>query len=65
MLYIKATTNDGKIEYLNTDKIISICKHDVKGINTKILMGAGLFYIVKTDSIMTITLENVLEDLTN
>lgn len=56
-MFIKATTIDGKTEYFNTDKILSI-KPD--GSNVKILMGAGLFWNVKRDSMQFVHPEQML-----
>lgn len=48
MMFLKAITLDGKTEYFNTEKILSI-RPD--GSAVKILMGAGLFWNVKRDSL--------------
>lgn len=47
MMFLKAETLDGSTEYFNADKILTI---QPAGNTTKILMGAGLFWKVKTDS---------------
>lgn len=44
MVFLKAQTLEGKTEYFNAEKILSI-KPD--GSAVKILMGAGLFWNVK------------------
>lgn len=48
MVFLKATTLSGETEYFNAEKILSI-KPD--GSAVKILMGAGLFWNVKRESI--------------
>lgn len=48
MKFLKATTTDGKTEYFNLDKILTISP--VNGDVVKILMGAGLFWLVDRDS---------------
>lgn len=47
-MFLKAITLEGKTEYFNVEKIISI-KPD--GSTVKILMGAGMFWNVKRDSL--------------
>jgi hypothetical protein len=49
MTFIKATTTEGKIELFNTERILTI-QPKANG-TTKILMGAGLYWNVITDSI--------------
>lgn len=47
--FIRATTTDGNIELFNLENILTITPK-ANG-NTKILMGAGLYWNVYTDSI--------------
>lgn len=47
MLFLKAETTEGKAEFFNAANILTI---KPEGATTKILMGAGLFWKVKTDS---------------
>jgi hypothetical protein len=56
-MFLKAVTLEGKTEYFNVEKIISI-KPD--GSNVKILMGAGLFWNVKRYSLEFIHPEQML-----
>lgn len=56
--YLQATTTDGKIELFNLDQILSI-QPNGNG-TTKILMGAGLYWTVYTDSIEIIDCTNDL-----
>lgn len=49
MKFLQATTNDGKTEYFNLEKILTITPID--GERVKILMGAGLFWYVERDSL--------------
>lgn len=48
MKFLCATTTDGKREYFNLDKILTITPIDADRV--KILMGAGLFWTVERDS---------------
>lgn len=57
MMFLKAVTLEGKTEYFNVGKIVSI-KPD--GIAVKILMGAGLFWNVKRDSLEYVHPEQML-----
>lgn len=60
MMFLKAITLDGKTEYFNAEKILSI-KPD--GDAVKILMGAGLYWNVKRDSMEFIHHEHVLHQI--
>lgn len=55
--FLKAITTDGKTEYFNSDKIISIKPN---GENVKILMGAGMFWNVKSDSLQFVHPEQMI-----
>lgn len=57
MVFLKAVTLEGKTEYFNAEKILSI-KPD--GSAVKILMGAGLFWNVKRDSLQFVHHDNML-----
>lgn len=56
-MFLKAITLEGKTEYFNVEKIISI-KPD--GSAVKILAGAGLFWNVKRDSLEYVHPEQML-----
>lgn len=56
MLFLKAITTDGETEYFNAQNILSI---KPQGKNLKILMGAGLYWKVKADSVEVVELENI------
>lgn len=60
MVFLKAITTDGKAEYFNAEKILSIQPH---GDKAKILMGAGLFWNVKRDSLVWVERENIIADI--
>jgi hypothetical protein len=45
MLFLKVTTKDGNVEFLNQQKILSV--KPLSNGNFKILMGAGLYWEVK------------------
>lgn len=57
MMFLKAETLEGKTEYFNADKILTIMP---EGNTTKILMGAGMFWKVKSDSLRWIHHELVI-----
>lgn len=57
MLFLKAVSLEGKTEYFNAEKILTI-KPD--GSATKILMGAGMFFNVKTNSMKWIHHEMII-----
>ena len=63
MLFLKATTTDGKIEYFNTQNILTVQPWN-GGENLKILMGAGLHWIIKADSVEMVNLENIFNNKT-
>jgi hypothetical protein len=48
MMFLKVETLEGKTEYLNAEKIVSINQEKN---HVKILMGAGLYWRVKPDSL--------------
>lgn len=60
MVFLKAQTLEGKTEYFNAEKILSI-KPD--GSAVKILMGAGLFWNVKRDSLEFVHHEHMLNQI--
>ena len=57
MKFLQAITVDGSVEFFNVDKILTI-KPYPNGY-TKILMGAGLYWDIKTDTMVFISLENL------
>ena len=57
MKFLQAITADGNIEFFNVDNILTIRPY-ANGC-TKILMGAGLYWDVKTDTIVFVALENL------
>ena len=57
MKFLKAETLEGEIEYFNSEKILTI---QPNGEITKILMGAGMFWKVKTDSMQWIHHEMII-----
>ena len=56
MKFLKATTIDGKTEYFNLDRILTISP--INGDRVKILMGAGLFWTVERDSMSVWDMSN-------
>lgn len=57
MKFIKAVTLEGKTEYFNVDHVLNIAPN---GNSIKILMGAGLYWNVKPDSMQLVGIELVL-----
>lgn len=60
MLFLKAITKEGKVEYFNADKILSL---QPQGKYLKILMGAGLYWHVEANSIEVIELKYIINQL--
>lgn len=56
MKFLKATTTDGKTEYFNLNKILTITP--LNGDTVKILMGAGLYWTVERDSLQVWDMSN-------
>lgn len=56
MKFLQATTTDGKTEYFNLEKILTISPID--GERVKILMGAGLFWYIERDSMRVWDMSN-------
>ena len=61
MSFLKAITTDGTTEFFNAQKILTIRPYGENLKNLKILMGAGLYWIVKADSVEIVSLEDVLK----
>ena len=59
MIYITATTTEGKTELFNVNKVLSFVPNYDKG-PVKILMGAGLYWTVYAESIQTVECINDL-----
>ena len=57
MKFLQAITADGNVEFFNVDKILTIKPYS-NGY-TKILMGAGLYWDIKTDTMVFVSLENL------
>lgn len=55
MKFLKITTIEGKTEYLNLDRVLSI---QPNGDRVKILMGAGLFWWADRDSMQVWDMSN-------
>lgn len=62
MRYLKATTIEGKREYFNLDKIMTIMDN-ADGTRLKILMGAGLAWWVWADSLRLTDIHEIIADL--
>ena len=60
MLYLKVITKDGNTEYLNAQHILSIMPYGENLKYFKMLMGAGLYWIVKADTVEIVELNGIL-----
>lgn len=62
MLYLKVITKDGSVEYLNTQHILSIMPYGESLKYFKILMGAGLYWIVKANTVEIVELSEIIKN---
>lgn len=62
MNLLKVTTIEGTREFLNIDRILAL-QESADGTKVKILMGAGLYWWVWTDSLRTTNIYEFLSDL--
>ena len=62
MRLLKVITTDGDLEYLNTERILSIMESK-DGTKLKILMGAGLYWWVWADSLRLTSIKDLLADM--
>ena len=62
MHYLKATTTDGKREFFNLDKILTI-RENADGTQLTILMGAGLYWQIWADSLRITDIHEILSDM--
>ncbi len=62
MNLLKVTTTEGKREFLNLDRILSI-QESADGTQVKILMGAGLYWWVWADSMRVTNIQDFLSDI--
>lgn len=62
MNLLKVTTTEGKREFLNTDRILSL-QESADGTQVKILMGAGLYWWVWADSMKVTNIQEFLSDM--
>lgn len=59
MLFLKATTKEGNLEYFNVQNILSMQPQGENNQYLKILMGAGLYWVLLTETIELVKLENI------
>lgn len=61
MKFLKAITKEGSTEFFNTQNILSIkpCGNNFEDL--KILMGAGLYWMVKANTVEIVDLENIIK----
>ena len=57
MKFLKAITTDGNVEYFNVSKILAITPR--KSGDVTILMGAGLYWHIKPETMVFVVLENI------
>ena len=60
MKFLKVVTTDGSTEYFNIQNILTIKPYGENLSNLKILMGAGLYWIVKANTVEIIELDGIL-----
>lgn len=60
MKFLKAITTEGKTEYFNVNQILTITPERSA---VKILMGAGLYYRVKPETMTFVDLENLVNEV--
>jgi hypothetical protein len=58
--FLKAITTEGRTEYFNVAQILTITQ---AGDSVKILMGAGLYYWVKPETLVFVDLEYIPAEL--
>lgn len=61
MKFLKAITKDGSTEFFNTQNILTIKPYGNNFENLKILMGAGIYYQVKADTVEIVDLEEIIK----
>lgn len=62
MNLLKATTIEGKREFFNLDRILTL-QENADGTRIKIFMGAGLYWWVWADSLRTTNIQEFLADM--
>lgn len=60
--FLKAITIEGRTEYFNVAKILTITKD---GTSVKILMGAGLYYWVKPETLIYVDPADLIGEVIN
>lgn len=61
MKFLKAITTDGNVEYFNVSHILNIRPR--KCGDVVVLMGAGLYWHVKPETMVFVDLENIVSEL--
>ena len=61
MKFLKAITTDGQTEYFNVSQILNIRPR--KSGDVVILMGAGLYWHVKPETMVFVDLENIVGEV--
>ena len=62
MRLLKATTTEGKREFFNLDRILTL-QESADGTRVKIFMGAGLYWWVWADSMRITNIREFLADI--
>ena len=63
MKFLKAITADGNVEYFNVSKILAITPR--KSGDVTILIGAGLYWHIKPETMAFVDLENLVDEVKN
>lgn len=61
MRFLKAITTDGEIEYFNVSQILNIRPRACGDV--VILMGAGLFWHIKPETMVFVDLKNIVGEV--
>ena len=61
MKFLKAITKSGATEFFNIQNILSIKPYGNNLEELKILMGAGLYWYVKADTVELVELEDIIK----
>ena len=59
MLFLKATTREGNVEYFNVQNILSMQPQGKNNQYLKILMGAGLYWVLLSETVEIVKLEDI------
>ena len=63
MKFLKAITTDGNVEYFNVSQILAITPRKCGDVT--VLMGAGLYWHIKPETMVFVDLENLAGEVMN